>query len=198
AESYVESLENSLNIEERWTAASPEYQSFYQQTVQMSYERVLDELECLVVMQLFELTKMSTSGTGYKLHHQIGKALQHRLEAIKNALNRYNVQAAKLTPPHPSLSWKEIVDYSFPGKFDVLQYSQAGIHDQPWAQATCRKVMVKYFKICRAQEEITRLNLEMRCLQTSIHDETIHTKQVISCLSLSDPLLAMELYHRWQ
>jgi hypothetical protein len=64
AESYVESLENGLNIEERWTEASPEYKSFYQENVLTSYERALDELERLVVMRLFELTKMSTSGTG--------------------------------------------------------------------------------------------------------------------------------------
>ena len=64
AESYVETLENSLNIKECWSSTSPEYQSFYQQTVQMNYERALDELERLVVMRLFELTKMSTSGTG--------------------------------------------------------------------------------------------------------------------------------------
>jgi hypothetical protein len=64
AEAYVETLENSLNIEERWTTASPEYQSFYQQNVQTNYERALDELERLVVMRLFELTKMSSSGTG--------------------------------------------------------------------------------------------------------------------------------------
>ena len=64
AESYVESLENSLNVEERWSTTSPEYQSFYQQNVQTNYERALDELERLVVMRLFELAKMSTSGTG--------------------------------------------------------------------------------------------------------------------------------------
>jgi exonuclease VII small subunit len=136
AESYVESLENGLNIQERWSTTSPEYQSFYQQIVQTNYEQALDELEHLVVMRLFELAKMSTSGTGiahlpaprdplnfkigYKLRRQIGKALQRRSEAIKNALNRYNVQAAKLTPPRPSLSWKEIVDYSFLGEFDLL------------------------------------------------------------------------------
>jgi hypothetical protein len=64
AESYVENLENNLGIEERWSNISPEYQAFYQQNVQTSYERALDELERLVVMRLFELTKMSTSGTG--------------------------------------------------------------------------------------------------------------------------------------
>jgi hypothetical protein len=64
AESYVENLENNLGVEERWSNISPEYQEFYQQNVQTNYERALDELERLVVMRLFELTKMSTSGTG--------------------------------------------------------------------------------------------------------------------------------------
>lgn len=64
AESYVETIENGLNIEERWTAASPEYQSFFQANVQTNYERALDELEQLVVMRLFELAKLSYSGTG--------------------------------------------------------------------------------------------------------------------------------------
>ena len=50
AESYVDSLENSLNIEERWSTTSPEYQSFYQLNVQTNYERALDQLEHLVVM----------------------------------------------------------------------------------------------------------------------------------------------------
>jgi hypothetical protein len=64
AKSYVETLENSLNIVERWTAASAEYQTYHQANVQTNYERALDKLEQLVVMRLFELTKMSTSGTG--------------------------------------------------------------------------------------------------------------------------------------
>ena len=37
---------------------------FYQETVLTNYERALDELERLVVMRLFELAKMSASGTG--------------------------------------------------------------------------------------------------------------------------------------
>jgi hypothetical protein len=44
--------------------ASVEYKTFYQETVLTNYKRVLDELEHLVVMRLFELTKMSSSGMG--------------------------------------------------------------------------------------------------------------------------------------
>jgi hypothetical protein len=67
AESYVESLENSLDIEQRWTEASPDYKTFYQENVLTNYEWALDDLEWLVVMQLFELTKMSSLGTGLYL-----------------------------------------------------------------------------------------------------------------------------------
>ena len=132
--------------------------------------------------------------TGYKLHHQIGKALQHHLEAIKNALNCYNTQAIKLTLPHPTLSWKEIVDYSFLGEFDLLRHSRADICNEPWVYVTHHEAMVKYFKLCHAQEEVTWLNIEIQCPWTFIHDKAIYMTQVISQLSLSDPLLATELH----
>jgi hypothetical protein len=214
AESYVETIENTLQIEERWTEASPEYKAFFQETVLTNYERALDDLERLVVMRLFELAKMSSSGTGtpfalllkyvkqtllgYKLRRQIGKALQRRSEAIKNAINRYNIQAAKLTPPRTPLSWKEIVEYSFLGEFDALRHSTRGVRDQLWAQATRREAMVKHFKLCRAREEITRLNIEIRRLRTSIHHETLHTNKAILHLTETNPHLAVELKSRWQ
>jgi hypothetical protein len=75
AESYVETLENSLDIDQRWTADSPEYKVFYQENVLTNYERALDELEQLVVMRLFELTKMSSSGTGLYLARQYDNSL---------------------------------------------------------------------------------------------------------------------------
>ncbi|KAF8219669.1 hypothetical protein L208DRAFT_1338656, partial [Tricholoma matsutake] len=198
AESYVETLENGLNIEERWTATSAEYQTFCQANVQTNYERALDELERLVVMRLFELAKLSCSGTGYKLRRQLGKALQRRSEAIGNALSRYNTQAAKLTPPRPSLLWKEIVDYSFIGEFDTLRHSGADICNQPWTHTARREATVKFFKLCRACEEIMRLDIEMRWLRVSIRNEAIRYEQAISQLSSSDPPLAAELHQVWK
>jgi hypothetical protein len=71
AESYVETLENGLNIEERWTATSAKYQAFYQANIQTNYKRVLDKLEWLVVMQLFELVELSCLGTGILFYEHI-------------------------------------------------------------------------------------------------------------------------------
>ncbi|KAJ8584887.1 hypothetical protein M405DRAFT_719920, partial [Rhizopogon salebrosus TDB-379] len=64
----------------------------------------------------------------------ITKALQRRSDAIRNAINRYNMQAAALVPPRPKLAWKDIVKYSFLGEFDLLHHSRADIHDNDWTK----------------------------------------------------------------
>ena len=128
---------------------------------------------------------------------QIAKALQRRSEAIKNALDRYNTHASKLIPPRPQLTWKEIVEYSFLGKFTLLRSSRSDIREQKWTQPAHREAMVKYFKYLRAREEIDRLNVEIRRLWTAIHDEAAQTSRVIGELSVGDPPLAAELRKRW-
>ncbi|KAG1882318.1 hypothetical protein F4604DRAFT_1879457 [Suillus subluteus] len=116
------------------------------------YRTALNDLECLVVMRLFELSKLSLSGTGYKLHQQITKALQRHSEAIQNAINRYNIQAVALNPPHLKISWKDIADYSFLGKFDLLRNSCTNIRSEDGAKPAHREATTKYFKLCRAQD----------------------------------------------
>ncbi|KAG1719980.1 hypothetical protein EDB19DRAFT_1647521, partial [Suillus lakei] len=124
-EAFMAHIEIQLEIEECWVVGGEAYNQYKQQASQRQYRAALDELEHLVVMRLFELSKLSLSGTGYKLRQQIGKALQCRSDAIRNALNQYNVQAAALNPPRPQLSWKNITEYSFLGEFDLLCHSWA-------------------------------------------------------------------------
>ena len=81
---------------------------------------------------------------GYKLRRQIGKALQRRSEAIRKALDRYNTQAARLDPPRPALSWKEIIDYTFIGEFDLLRHSRDDIRSTPWTQPARREATLKF------------------------------------------------------
>ena len=64
---------------------------------------------------------------GYKLCRQISKALQRRSEAIRKAITRYNIQAAALNPPRPSISWKDITQYTFLGEFDLLRHMRDDI-----------------------------------------------------------------------
>ncbi|KAG2120042.1 hypothetical protein DEU56DRAFT_928749 [Suillus clintonianus] len=197
AEMLVVHIELQLAVEGRWEIGGDEYNRFKMEACLGKYRTALDDLERLVVMRLFELSKLSLSGTGYKLRQQIGKALQRRSEAIRNAINRYNIQAIALNPPRPKISWKDIADYSFLGEFDLLRHSRTDIRSEDWAKPAHREATTKYFKLCRAHEEITRLNVEIRRLRTAIHAEQVQTTAVIEDLRLSDPKLAEELQRQW-
>ncbi|KAG2112534.1 uncharacterized protein F5147DRAFT_744450 [Suillus discolor] len=193
AEGLVAHVEIQLAVDQWWEIGGPEYQHFKEEASLGKYRTALDELERLVVMRLFELSKLSLSGTGYKLHQQIGKALQCRSDAIRNAINCYNTQAAALNPPRPKISWKDIADYGFLGEFDLLRYSRNDIRSSDWSKPGHREATTKFFKLCRACEEITRLNVEVCRLHTSIHDEELHMFTVIQELLISDPHLGHKL-----
>lgn len=124
--------------------------------------------------------------------------MQRRSEAIRNAINRYNIQAVALNPPRPKISWKDIVDYSFLGEFDLLRHSRGDIRTNDWAKPGHREATNKFFKLRRAHEEVERLNIEVRRLRTAIHAEELQTSAVIDNLLLSDPRLAAELQRQWR
>ncbi|KAG1758477.1 hypothetical protein EDD22DRAFT_783884, partial [Suillus occidentalis] len=193
AEAMASHLEIQLGIEKRWEVGSENYNHFREEASLLNYCTALDELERLVVVCLFELSKLSLSGTGYKLHQQIGKALQQRSEAMRNALNQYNTQAAALIPPRPQLTWKDIVEYSFLGEFDLLRQSRSDVCTLDWTKPTHREATVKHFKIQCAHEEIQRLNIEIRQLRTAIHDEEVKVNTTIDTLLISDQLVGLEL-----
>jgi hypothetical protein len=130
---------------------------------------------------------------GYKLRQQISKALQQRSEAIWKAVTRYNTQAVALDPPHPKILWKQIASYTILGEFDLLHQSSGQVQEQCWSQPAYREATVKYFRLCHANEEITRLNIEIRQLHTAIHDEDTHTTKVITDVLQRDHLLGLEL-----
>lgn len=65
AETQVGHMELQLQIEERWAIGSEQYIRYKQEASMQKYRAALDELERLVVMRLFELLKMSLSGTGH-------------------------------------------------------------------------------------------------------------------------------------
>ncbi|KAG0705573.1 hypothetical protein DFH29DRAFT_980829 [Suillus ampliporus] len=133
----------------------------------------------------------------YKLCQQISKALQQCSEAIQNAINWYNIQAVALNPPRPKISWKDIVDYSFLGEFDLLRHSRADICSNDWAKPAHQEATNKFFKLRCAHEEVERLNIEVRRLRTAIHAEELQTSAVIDDLLLSDLRLAAELQCQW-
>jgi hypothetical protein len=90
------------------------------------------------------------------------------------------------------------MEYTFLGEFDLLCQSCADIRELDWAKPAHREATVKYFKLRRAHEEIEHLNIEVRRLCTSIHDEEAKTTAIINELLVSDPLLSLELQRQWK
>ncbi|KAG1806949.1 hypothetical protein EV424DRAFT_1474248 [Suillus variegatus] len=146
------------------------------------YQCALDRLEGLIVAHIFELTKMNRVGTGYKLWKHIAKALQARSIAIRSALTMYNSIASSMYPACKTLKWEEVVEYAFLADFDLLCDTRADVSQRPWASAAARRAMDLYFKMCRAREEIQRLNVEDQLKsvsptlanQIAIHHNQLH------------------------
>ena len=53
------------------------------------------------------------------------------------------------------LTLEEVVEYTFLSDFQLLQDTHEDISQCPWASPMARLVLDMYFKMCRAQEEIT-------------------------------------------
>lgn len=64
AEALVAHIEIQLSIEARWEIGDENYKCFKEEASLSKYRAALDELERLVIMRLFELSKLSLSGTG--------------------------------------------------------------------------------------------------------------------------------------
>ncbi|KAI6095581.1 hypothetical protein EDD16DRAFT_1698587 [Pisolithus croceorrhizus] len=176
--------EGQLGLELPWKVGSEDYNCYKEEVTLGKYCEALGELEQLVVMHLFKLSKLGMLGTGYKLCQQISKAIMW-----------YNIQAGLLNPPQPPISWKDITQYMFLGEFDLLWHTQDDVQECIWAKPAVHKATAKFFKLCHTKEEIARLNVEICHLRTAIHDEEVEVSQTITKLCCSDPLLAHELHH---
>ncbi|KAI6115508.1 hypothetical protein EDD16DRAFT_1693366 [Pisolithus croceorrhizus] len=64
AETHTSNVEMHLGIQPQWEIGSEEYKHYKAEATMVKYQAALDELEWLVVMRLFELSKIAMSGTG--------------------------------------------------------------------------------------------------------------------------------------
>ncbi|KAJ7440038.1 hypothetical protein FB451DRAFT_1059100 [Mycena latifolia] len=186
----VQESERRMEIGPRWTLESKEWEVAAALSSTRRYRLSINHLEELVLKRMFELTKMNMSGTGYKMRKHIAKALQSRSQAIRNGLARYNAAAAALDPPGRSLTWVEVIDYTFLSEWDLLRDPDGNAQLLPWATPAARLVLDSYFRIERAKEEISRLNVEIRRFVTYMRDE----KEVLDAraeeVERTDPNLA--------
>ncbi|KAF8576774.1 hypothetical protein K439DRAFT_1622589 [Ramaria rubella] len=133
------------------------------------------------------------SGTGYKLHKHIGKALKARSEAIHTAMKNYKLAAAMLGPPWAALEVQTVLDYVYLAQFDLLWESRALLPDLPWSQAPEREVALAYFKCQRSCEEILHLNVEVCHLRTWMDDEEAWMLLHIQRLEQENSALAFQV-----
>jgi hypothetical protein len=108
------------------------------------------------------------------------------------------MQAVALVPPRPQLTWKDIVEYSFLGEFDLLRQSRSDIRTLDWTKPAHHEATVKYFKLQRAHEEIQRLNIEICWLCTAIRDEELTVNATIDALLISNRPVGLELQRQWR
>ncbi|KAG2140350.1 hypothetical protein BD769DRAFT_1650890 [Suillus cothurnatus] len=189
----VQALEHNLRINNRWVPEDGEWQKVGRLVANRKYQRALDRLEGLVVARIFELAKMNRAGTGYKLRKHIARALQTRSAAIRSALNTYNNLASTVYPPRQTLKWEKVVEYAFLANFDLLRNTRFDISSLPWSSPAARSAMDLYFKMCRAREEICRLNIEVRRLVTYIRDEDKYLQECKDRLTVANPALAHQI-----
>jgi hypothetical protein len=119
----------------------------------------------------------------------IAKALQKRSKTIQQAVKTYNAAAMALNPPKPTIDWTQVSHYKFLEEFPLLRHSSLDLSDKPWARPAVRETIKQWHRICRAREEITRCNIEVQRLHTSIADEGKFFDTVLSQSSERGPIL---------
>ena len=65
-EALAAHIQGQLGLESPWSVGGEEYNCYKEEAMFGNYREALGELERLVVMRLFELSKLSMSGTGKK------------------------------------------------------------------------------------------------------------------------------------
>jgi len=209
----VADFERRHGIAQRWTPAHPEYIKAAKYSQERRFVRVVEDLEGLVVQRLLELSKANLAGTGkhldiclepaliftgYKMRKHISKAITRRSSTICLALEKYNKLAPLQRPPRPILDYSEVIGYASLGEFSLLKHSRYDILAKPWAIPENRAMATKYFRLVRAQEELVRLNVEVRWLQHWVEYDDKKILDVLTSLTYdnaghSDILLAAEL-----
>ena len=99
-----------------------------------------------------------------------------------------------MNPKKPLLSWENVVEYAFLADFDLLRDTREDITTKSWAKPASRLASDSYFKMERAKEEITRLNVEIRCVVTYMRDEERFLRRRESEIKGGDPSLAHQIH----
>ncbi|KAB5589883.1 hypothetical protein CTheo_6666 [Ceratobasidium theobromae] len=194
----IEHLEKEHAINPRWTPECDEWKMAIEREALDDYHEALRALELLVVQRIAELEKAHAVGTGYKARVQMSKGIKRREKAVHSALNRYNTAARSLNPPRPAIAFEELTEYAYLANFDFLKHSEHGLQGAEWSQPINRRCVELWQRIQRANEEVSRLNIEIQRVTTHIRDEEAFLLRQYNTLKSSDPNLGHALLPRIQ
>ncbi|KAJ3755177.1 hypothetical protein EV360DRAFT_50218 [Lentinula raphanica] len=189
----VQALEGKLGVSSRWGEGSVEWERAKKAVREFDYQRALDKLEGLLVARMFEMARLNVAGTGYKMRKHIANAMKTRSKSIQAALKSFNDAAAALNPPRRLIHWEEILELTFLSEFDLLRESREDVREKRWATPKNRQIMLEFFKLIRAEEELERLHVEIRRLLTFMHDEEHELTKQAATLDPEDPALAHQI-----
>ncbi|KAG9088928.1 hypothetical protein FS749_001755 [Ceratobasidium sp. UAMH 11750] len=175
----IRELEISLDIDGRWTPEHPEWQKAIKLRDERELQACVDNLEHLGVERLLEMEKMLQ---GYKLREMISKSLATRSEMIKNSIKRYNEPASRANPPRKQITPKEFFNLTRLSDFKLLRESRSEVLSQKWAQPQVREATNHWLRVLQAREELARLQVEARRLQTWMRDEVYHLNHTLQVL----------------
>ncbi|KAG8717226.1 hypothetical protein FRC09_014581 [Ceratobasidium sp. 395] len=185
----IRELEIALDVEDRWTPQHPKWQEAIKLRNERELQAAVDTVERLGVERLLEMEKM-LGGAGYKLREMISKSLASRSEMIRTALKRYNALASKANPPRKQLTPNEVFGLTRLSDFKLIRESRTEILTKRWAQPQIREATNHSLRVLRAREELLRLQIEVRRLQTWMRDEIHHIKHTLLTLqSAESPLV---------
>ncbi|KAI5992332.1 hypothetical protein EDC04DRAFT_2587029 [Pisolithus marmoratus] len=143
----VANFECQHNIIDCWTPLHPEYINAHKYMKHCTFIHVVEELEGLVVQQMFELSKANLVKTGYKMHKHIPKAISRHSTANCTTLEHYSRLAPHQCPPCPRLDYADVISYSLLGEFSLLKHSHYKVLEKLWALPDNHEMMMKYYKL---------------------------------------------------
>jgi len=94
--------------------------------------------------------------------------------------------------------FSQVVEMASLADFDILRDTRQDIRSLPWAQPSNREATNLYFGVKRANEEILRLNVEIRRLISYMFDSHCQLYIEIQARLFTDPNIAHELSIHWQ
>ncbi|KAE9389543.1 hypothetical protein BT96DRAFT_753307, partial [Gymnopus androsaceus JB14] len=89
-------------------------------------------------------------------------------------------------------------EYSYLSEFDILWDTQEDIWGWKWATQKNGMLMQEFFKLIHAENELSRLHMEICWFFTYMSDEEQRLKAIAKDLKELDPALVLQVILHWQ